>query len=109
MGKQGRTEIWLTDEELAIIMSNRRKKSRRFIKKQRSIQRKRRIAAMARHKMEPSWQRFGGTILTLFGLFQYAISYKIPDNGEVLFSSVLCTLFGLIILITKHNLINEKN
>lgn len=81
-------ELRITEEEVRLIMANRKKKRIKYLKR---LQRKRRISHFKKtvvNKLYPIPQRLGGVCLLLTGMMLYRMAATVQD-GEVAFAGFL--------------------
>jgi len=104
MRRYARKEFTLTLGEINLILRKRRKEARAFARKQQRINSLNKLMDNVCERLNPLWQRVGGTLMILCGMLAFTLSNNKPGNEEVTFTAIVVVIVGLLFLLTKHDL-----
>lgn len=105
MKRETINELRITEEEVRLIMANRKKKRIKYMKR---MKRKRRISHFKKtvvNKLYPIPQRLGGVGLAVTGIIVYRMAASAQD-GEVAFAGFFMMLSGMAVAFAQKSIYN---
>lgn len=106
MKREAVKEMRITQEEVRLIMANRKKRRIRYMKKLKRRRRSLHLKKAIANKLYPIPQRLGGAGLMMGGMIAYRTAASFHD-GELAFTGFLVLLLGIGVALAKENLYNQ--